>query len=169
MANDTFPYTFGFPLHLVSPAAVIEELPATTELEELNRELLYGDLITRADAAERIAQRKSTIDTEFTVTVYDKLWRPIAAVGDDMMELSGTDPRNNLPTGTLKLKGDSPLIGVMETCQHTMVGVTVETAGLRFAYYVDTFDYEFEGGSWVGTAHLNGIWDVLNYLQIWPN
>lgn len=170
MTNDTFPYTLGFQLHRVSPPAVIEELTAgLTDLEQLNYELLHGDPISRADAAEKLASSKTVIDTTWTVTVYDKLWRPVATVGDDMMELSGTDPRNNLPTALLKLKGDSTLIGIMETCQHTMVGVTVETAGLRFAYYVDTFDYEFADGAWVGIAHLNGIWDILNYLQIWPN
>jgi len=50
-----------------------------------------------------------------------------------------------------------------------MVGVTVETAGLRFPFYVDTFDYEFKDDAWVGTANLKGIWDILNFYQIWPD
>ena len=173
-ATTTRPTTVTITAEVVKVIRSVEPLTVDvpqwdTELETLNRELLYGDPISRADAAEKLANRKTATDTTWTVTVYDKLWRPVGTVGDDMLELSGTDPRNNLPTGTLKLKGDSPLLGVMETCQHTMVGITVETAGLRFAYYVDTFDYDFEDGAWVGTAHLNGIWDILNYLVIWPN
>lgn len=135
---------------------------------QLNDQLVRGDLISSADAAETLARRKEAVSPEFIVTVCDYLWRPIAAVGDDMLELSGTDPRNDLPAATLKLKGDSPLISVMMNCRTTMVGVLVETGGLRFPYYVKSHDYTFEDGAWVGTAHLAGIWDVLNYLQIWP-
>lgn len=152
----------------VEEPAKPSEIPPT-ELELLKEQLLYGDPITSADAAETLATLKTPIDSEWTVTVYDKMWRAIGQVGDDMIELSGTDPRNNLPTATLVLKGDSVYIGVMQDCKNTMVGVTVETAGMRYAYYVDTFDWEFADGAWTGTAHLNGIWDILNYLVIWPN
>lgn len=135
---------------------------------ELNERLTRGDLVSSADAAETLARKREAVPADWIVTVCDHLWRPIAAVGDDMMELSGTDPRNDLPAATLKLKGDSPLISVMMNCRKTMVGVLVETGGLRFPYYVKSHDYTFQDGAWTGTAHLVGVWDVLNYLQIWP-
>lgn len=140
-----------------------------TDLQLLNDQLLHGDPVSRAEAAHRLGDYKSQVDKEFLVTVYNKLWVPIGEAGDDMIELSGSDPRNNLGTATLKLKGNSNLIAVMEDCRTTMIGVTVQTAGLRFAYYVDTFDLTFENSEWVGIANLNSIWDVLNYLVIWPN
>jgi hypothetical protein len=58
---------------------------------------------------------------------------------------------------------------VFHELPHTMVGVTIETEGLRFAFYVDTFDYIFENGQWTGTANLFGIWDILNYMLVWPD
>ena len=66
--------------------------------------------------------------------------------GDDIIEHSGIDPRNDLPTATLKLKGTSDLIPIMRECRNTMVGVTFETGSLRFAFYVDTFDSAFGKG-----------------------
>jgi hypothetical protein len=122
-----------------------------------------------AEQADIVADVKTRISKDWLVKIYDKFWTPIGEMGDDMMELTGTDPRNGLPTGVLKIKGSSDKVALFEECTSTMVGVTVETQGLRFAFYVDTFDYEFDGKSWTGTVHLNGIYDILNYYQIWPN
>lgn len=139
------------------------------ELERRRQEILYGDPLTSAMAAEELAERDSVTDPVWIVSVYDKLWVKIGELGDDMMEIAGVDPRNDLSTAKLKVKGESWLTDTFMSCRSTMVGVLVETAGLRFAFYVDTFDYEFDNGAWVGTASLNGIYDVLNYLVIWPN
>lgn len=137
--------------------------------ELLKQALLSGDVLSTAAAAEELAERASAVDQTWRVSVYDKLWVKIGELGDDMIELQGADPRNKMPTAQLKVKGDSWLIDTFMTCSSTMVGVLVETAGIRFPFYVDTFDYEFQDGAWVGTASLNGIWDILNYLVIWPN
>lgn len=139
-----------------------------TDINALNEQLIHGDLISRADAAEKIARRNEALPPQWTCTIYDKLWRSQGEAGD-FMEASGSSPRNSLPSATLKLKGDDPFISTMMNCRKTMVGVTMETQGLRFAYYVDTHDYEFKDGAWTGTAHLLGIWDILNYYQIWPD
>lgn len=139
------------------------------DLELWKQQLTTGTNYQKVDAANKLGEYKSRVDKEFIVTIYDRLWVPIREVGDDMISLEGDDPRNDLPTAKIVLKGDSDLIDVMRGCHDTLVGVTVETQGLRLAYYVDTFDYEFREGAWAGTANLLGIWDVLNYLVIWPN
>jgi hypothetical protein len=164
------PYTLPFTLGTPIPSAPTT-IPATVSadpLERLNQDLLYGDPITAARAAEELARYRQEVSSEFFVTVHDKLWRPIGAAGDDTMELSGTDPWNTVPAATLKLKGDSPLVPTMMGCRDTMVGITVESGGLRFPYYVKTHDYEFDRGEWTSTATLSGVWDILNYYQIWP-
>lgn len=144
-------------------------LPAA-QLAQLNNDLLYGDATSAAAAADVLAQAASAVDPEFTVTIYDQFWRPIGSLDADIIENSGRDPRNDLPTATLKIKGDSPYIANLMNCRNTMVGITIETEGQRWAFYVDTHDYEMtEKGEWTGTAHLNGIWDLLNYTQIWPD
>lgn len=130
--------------------------------------LREGSLARRAAAAEELAQESERPDLDWIVTVYDYLWRPVGELGD-FIEQSGDDGRNELPTATIKIKGDDPLIPIFMNCRTTMVGVTIETGGLRFAFYVDTFDYEFSNGAWVGTANLLGIWDILNYLPVYPN
>lgn len=131
---------------------------------------LYADQPWKvADAAEKLAKQKISYDKTWIVTVYDKFWRPIGELGDDMIQLAGTDPRNALPTATLTLKGDSPLRHEMMKCKDELIGITVETGGLRFPFYVDDFNYKYENGHWTGTCKLNGIWDILNYLVIWPD
>lgn len=122
-----------------------------------------------AEEYDRVAESMTVIPKDWIVKIHDKFWVPMGEMGDDMIELTGTDPRNGLSTAVLKIKGGSDKVEMFENCVNTMVGVTVETQGLRFAFYVDTFDYEFDGKVWVGTANLNGIYDILNYYQIWPN
>jgi hypothetical protein len=142
----------------------------SSQLQALNAQLQQGNNLTQvAQAAETLANINSTTDPTWTVTVYDNLWRPIGPVGGDLIDLTGTDPWNNLPSATLKIKGASTLISQFMQCRTTLVGITVETAGLRFPFYVDTFDYEFKDDQWIGTANLKGIWDILNFYQIWPD
>ena len=137
------------------------------DLNLLNAQLWQGDPITAATAAATLTKQAEVVP-EFVITVYDKMWTPIGAVGD-YIECTGSDPRNNAGNAVLKLKGTDPYIDTFMSCKDTMVGITIETEGLRFAFYVDTFDYEFTQGEWTGTAHLVSIWDILNYLQIWPD
>lgn len=146
----------------------LPEPEGKVELERLRQGLLYGDLIAAAGAAEELAEMRSVVDQTWFISVYDKLWVKIGELGEDLISLSGADPRNGLPTAELKIKGESWLTDTFMSCKTTMVGVTVETGGLRLPFYVDTFDYEFEDGAWVGTASLNGIYDILNYIVIWP-
>lgn len=138
------------------------------ELAVQNTRLALGDPITAADAAEKLAQLGDKPSPEWIITVYNKFWEPLGEVGD-FIECTGADPRNNLPTATVKLKGADPLGPSLMECRTTMVGVTIETGGIRMAFYVDTCEYVFEGGEWTYTANLVGIWDCLNYLQVWPN
>jgi len=141
-----------------------------TSLDTLKEQLISGDPVTRAMAADEIAEIKTpVIDKDWIITVYDFMWRPVGELGDDMMELTGIDPVNDLPNMKLKIKGSCELVDSFMGCKDTMVGVTVETAGLRMAYYVESFDWEFVDDAWVGTVNCNGIWDILNYLQVWPN
>ena len=144
-------------------------LPAKRSLLDLNDTMLHGDVMSRAMAADDIAEFKEYYDKTWKVRIFDFLWREVGELGDDLMELVGTDPRNNVPTCTLKIKGGSEYVQTFMKCQTTLVGITVETGGLRMAYYVDSFDWEYNNSEWVGTANLLGIWDILNYLQIWPN
>lgn len=138
------------------------------ELARLNHDLSHGTLDQRADAADRLAQIKSEIPIDFNFYVSDKFWTRLGPIGGDLMEGSGTDPRNNVPTATLKVKGTSELVDVFRSCTNTMIGVEVEVGGLIFAFYVKRHGYKFEKASFTSTVELRGIWDILNYYQIWP-
>ncbi len=130
--------------------------------------LTSGDINRVGEAARNIAEFKTDPRQSFTFWICDKFWTKIAEIGDDLIEASGADPENDLGSATLTIKGSSTLISLFQECRKTMVGVIVETGGIRWAYYVDTFEYSFENGAWTGTANLLSIWDVLNYLVIWP-
>lgn len=138
------------------------------ELALLNNDLSHGTIDQRQAAADRLAQIKSEIPIDFNFYVSDKFWSRIGPIGGDLMEGSGTDPRNNVPTATLKVKGTSELVDVFRSCTGTMIGVEVEVGGLVFAFYVKKHGYKFEKSSFTSTVELRGIWDILNYYQIWP-
>ncbi len=141
----------------------------TAKVNSLRDKLAHWDIITRADAANQLSTLATQQDPEWTVYVCDKFWNKMGELGSDLMDLQGTDPRNQLPAGTLVSKGDCRFIDQFMDCRNTMVGIIVETEGLRFPYYVVSHDYEFKEGMWTSTCNLKGIWDILNFYQIWPD
>ncbi|MCV7100971.1 hypothetical protein [Mycobacterium palustre] len=140
----------------------------SAELAVWNHDLHYGSLTQRADAATKLAD-SSDLTPEFVHTLYDNLWRPIREFGPYLIDSSGTQPRNAVPSETLKAKGGFPGVRALMDCRKTLVGVTVETEGQRFAFYVDTHEYEFEKDSWTSTSNCLGIWDIFNYAIIWAD
>lgn len=128
-----------------------------------------GDAGRIARTARELTEQRSRVDTTFRFTVCDKFWNPVGEIGSDLIEASGTDPRNDVASARLVVKGTSTLIPVFRECTTSMVGVIVETAGLRWPFYVKTFREKYNDGAWTGEVELRGIWDVLNYLVIWPS
>lgn len=142
----------------------------TAQMSALNLDLQFGNTAQATAAAEALAAAAEAVDPEFIITIYDPYWVPLGEITGDVISHSGRDPRNDLPAATLQLKGDSVYIANMMNCRNTMVGITIETEAQRWAFYVDTHDYEFtEKGVWTGTANMLGIWDILNFYQIWPD
>ena len=160
----TLPFPLGYGQTILPPT------PETTaaQMTQWRKDLLSNNPQTAAQAAIAYGEAKAQVDTDFRFTVCDKLWRARGELGDDVIDGSGTDPRNALPSARLTIKGTSRWIDVFQECRTTMVGVIVETGGMRYVYYVDTFDYVFENGEWTGVVNLLGIWDILNFLVIWP-
>ena len=130
--------------------------------------LQSGDPYAIAITARELTEAKSRIDTDFHLTVYDFMWRPVGMLGADLIDASGTDPRNNVGTARIKVKGDSPLIDHFMGCRQTMVGITVETAGLRFPFYAKVHRYTYDKGAWTGTLECKSLWSILEYMTIWP-
>jgi hypothetical protein len=48
-----------------------------------------------------------------------------------------------------------------------MVGIIMETAGLRFPFYVKV--HTTEKGAWTGVLECKSIWAILEYLTVWPS
>ncbi|AGI12965.1 minor tail protein [Mycobacterium phage Butters] len=142
---------------------------SSTDLEVWRAAIQSGNPYHIATTARRLTEKKSKVDTEFRFTVCDKMWQPIGYVGNDLMEGSGASPWNDTPTSRLVLKGNSPLIPMFMDCRNTLVGVIVETAGIREAFYTKVHRYRYENSEWTGTVELRGIWDILNYYVIWPS
>lgn len=142
---------------------------ASRELASWNSALQSGDPMRIATTARRLTESRSKVSHEFTLTICDKFWTPMGAFGNDLMEATGTDPWNDTPTARITHKGDSPLIQMLMDCRNTMVGIEVETAGLRYNFYVKSHDYDYNDGAWTGTVDARGIWDILNYYVIWPS
>lgn len=144
------------------------EPPSSQELAGLNEALMHGTLEQRAAAADRLAEIRSAVPVDFVHHVNDRLWTRVGPIGADLMESSGADPRNNVPTATIKVKGTSDLVEHFMGCEQTLVGVEVEVGGLNFPFYVRSHDWEYEKGAYTSTLNCRGIWDILNYLRIWP-
>jgi hypothetical protein len=140
-----------------------------TELERWNAAIATGSPTEVARAARALADKQAALDPEWIFTLHDKWWNEDGELGKHLIEASGTDPRNNTPSAMVKQTGVSPHIGKMMACRKTMVGMTVETAGVRFSFYVKKHIYKLdEQGEYTSTAELKGIWDILNYLVIIP-
>lgn len=147
-------------------------------VEVLHTKLRSGTVEERAAAAHQLADIKSTEQTEIVVTRYDKFWRPVMEVGD-YEELSLDIPRNTTPTLDLKLKGGDgfslhgpaapdPNIPGMRKCRKELVPITVEVGSIRWAGFVDHTKYSFKGGKRSLVANCLGIYDILNYIYVWP-
>lgn len=155
------------PFAFVPPT--VQQPPPAAITTGLLDTLLHADVVSRAGAADRLSNQASGVDPEWVVTVHDALWNEVGTLGDDLIDLQGTDPRNKMPAGTLVCKGGSRFIDQFMGCRKTLVGIVVETEGLRFPFYVVSHDYEFQQGVWTSTCQLKGIWDILNFYQIWPD
>jgi hypothetical protein len=138
------------------------------ELARWSSALLSGDAARIATTARSIAEARSLVDTDFRFTIYDKMWVKQGDITGWLIEGTGTDPRNMTPTARITIKGDCPFWDALSECRNTMVGLIVETAGQRYPVYVKTFTEDYKNGAWTGVIELKGIWDILNYLVIWP-
>lgn len=133
------------------------------------KELDSGVPWRQAEAAKDVAEEFASSDTTFTVTVFDKFWNEIGVAGN-YIEVSGTIPRNAAPQATLKLPENHWLDPYLSECENTMVGVLIETEGISEAFYVKRHREKLgEDGVVTLTSELVGIWDILNYLPIWPS
>lgn len=140
-----------------------------TEIEQWKRDLDSGDKWREAEAAEVLSQSFSSDDTSITLTACDYLWRDVDRIGD-FIEFTWTTPRNLAPQATLTLGADHHLVPFFRTCEQTMVGVLFETEGISEAYYVKKMREKLDArGVWTYVIELVGIFDILNYLVIWPS
>lgn len=139
------------------------------ELLRWNAALQSGDPFRIATTARALTEAKSRVDTDFTFTLCDQMWLPTGSLNRDLMEAQGIDPRNDTPTAAIKYKGSSPLVQMLMDCRKTLVGIEVETAGIRQNFYVKTHRYKYENSAWTGNIEARGIWDILSYYVIWPS
>lgn len=139
------------------------------EIEKWKADLDSGDRFREAAASEALSKSFTTDDTGITLTVCDKFWGEIDRV-TDFIEFSWSTPRNLAPQATLTLKSDHHLVPTFRTCTRTMVGVIFETEGISEAYYAKYHKEKLdEKGVWTHVIELVGIYDILNYLVIWPS
>ena len=133
------------------------------------KELDSGVAWRQAEAAKNIADAFTSSNTDVKVTVCDAFWNEIGVAGN-YIEVSGTIPRNAAPQATLKLPENHWLDPYLSQCENTMVGVIIETDGISEAFYVKRHREKLdEDGKVTLTSELVGIWDILNYLPIWPS
>jgi hypothetical protein len=138
-------------------------------LQFWTKELDSGVPWRAAEAAKNIADAFSSSNTDVKVTVCDAFWNEIGVAGN-YIEVSGTIPRNAAPQATLKLPENHWLDPYLSQCENTMVGVIIETDGISEAFYVKRHREKLdEDGKVTLTSELVGIWDILNYLPIWPS
>ncbi|SBS73769.1 hypothetical protein MHPYR_180049 [uncultured Mycobacterium sp.] len=142
---------------------------ASNELAVWNADIQSGDRRRVAKAARRIADEKAKVPPEWIFTRCDKFWRPaFSEMGPDIIEASGTDPRNASGSAMIKLKSGSTHNAYLAECSKTFVGVKVETAGIKMPYYVKKHSQKYENSAWTYTSELAGIADIFKYLIIFP-
>lgn len=143
-------------------------MSASTDLVRWQAAVASGDPARVGTLARTLAAEKSKASPEWIFTVCDNLWRPVGELGADLIEGSGTDPRNAVPSGTVTVKGSSPMVGELMKCRDTMVGLKVETAGLKFPFYVKKHTLSYKNGAHQSVSELRGIYAILYYYVIIP-
>ena len=106
-------------------------------------------------------------DTDWHVTVCDKFWNPIGTP-TTTFEVSGTIARNQArrrPSNSVRATGST------RCCRHARRRWSghPRNRGISEAFYVKRHRRKLENGAWTLTSELVGIWDILNYLPIWPS
>jgi hypothetical protein len=132
------------------------------------RQALKGDGYEAISEASMVVSRRASEAPEIVVTVYDKFWRPIAEAGD-YIELTASKPRNKIPVLMMTLKGSDPLVPIMRNCRNEVIGITVETGSIRWAYTVEEASMKLDDGQRTLQIKAHGLFDYLSYLLIWPN
>jgi hypothetical protein len=149
------------------------EFPAPVKsLQTLVRQ---DDAFVAIKAAEQAAHANDNIDAStIVVEIYDYLWRPIGEAVD-RISLQAATPRNEVPTIDLALKyydehgGINHLVPAIRKCRTQVVGVTIEVRGQRlWSATVDTSTVKLENSQKTLTAKCLGIYDILNYMTVWP-
>jgi len=150
-----------------------------SEVAELQAVLKSGDTYQQAQAAHQLANIAATEHTDIVVTRYDKFWEPCGEIGA-YLELTAAIFRNLAPSGEIVLNGGDgysesgpsapdPHIPALENCRKELVGITIEVGAIRWAGFVDYTDYNFQGGKRTLNAKLVGLFDLLNYIFVWPD
>jgi hypothetical protein len=142
---------------------------ASNELAVWNADLQSGDKRRVMKTAKRLADINKQVPPEWIFTRTDRFWnRAYSELTSDLIEASGTDPRNASGSAMLKIKSGSRHNPYLADCDKTMVGVIVETAGIKMPHYVFTHRQRYENSAWTYTSELHGIADIFKYLIIFP-
>ncbi|TXH47827.1 MAG: hypothetical protein E6Q97_26365 [Desulfurellales bacterium] len=150
-----------------------------SSVAELQQQLKSGDTYQQAQAAHQLAEIAAADRSEIVVTRYDKYWQPAGEIGS-YLQLQAGIFRNMAPSGEIILNGGDGYsvegesapdhnIPALENCRKELVGITIEVGALRWAGFVDYTDYNFQGGKRTLNAKLVGLFDLLNYIFVWPD
>lgn len=133
---------------------------------------INSDPVTAISAARMMAEleNKETSTQDIVVTVYDKFCHPMWEVGD-YSELNCNFPRNQVPTGRLKLPRKSPAADTILKCDKTTVPITIQIGLLRWSGRVkvahDNFNMPNQGD--FVECELEGDYAWLTKILAWPN
>lgn len=122
----------------------------------------------RVVTAAEIAAAMDENPGEVVVYISDKYWKRIGELGD-RISLTAAKPRNGVPTVDIVLPGDSPWKRYVRKCRTELVGIEVEVGDLKWAAIVDSASYKLDNRTRTVTAKCFGIFEVLQYICIWPN
>lgn len=124
-----------------------------------------------ASIATNVAQNPPD---DITVTVYDKVYKPVGEI-NDYISLTFQFARNRVASAEIVLKGNDPLAPTVLNCPNTTVPITIETGTLRWSGRVLSAEDKFSvvGGSPrpVRTVVVTCVNDYawLDKILCWPN
>lgn len=142
---------------------------ASNDIAVWNQDLQSGDKRRVMKSARKLADAKKKVPPDWIFTRTDKFWnRAFSELTPDIIDSSGTDPRNASGSAKITLKSGSRHNPYLAECTKSMVGVIVETAGIKMPYYVKTHREKYESSAYTYTSELRGIADIFQYLIIFP-
>jgi hypothetical protein len=130
---------------------------------------LYAYPEAASAAAYSASRANEKPSSDWVVTFYDKMYKPIGQAGD-YISLEAEFKRNDVGTATIVLKGNDPLVPFVLESTNSVVPVTIQAgANMRWSGRVNSFALALDNKVTTCTVQCVDDYTWFSRMLVWPN